>query len=45
LLEFSCATKPLSRLRVASLEIVNESYSFFKGVKTMVKAGEFQIRG
>jgi AP-3 complex subunit mu len=44
LLEFSSACRPLSKLRISSLEIMNESYRFFKGVKTIVKSGEFQIR-
>jgi len=43
-LEFSLVAKPVSGLKVASLEITNQTYKYFKGIKSILKAGEFQIR-
>jgi len=43
-LEFAFVAKPQSGLKVASLEIANQQYRFFKGVRTLVRAGTFQIR-
>ena len=44
LLEFSVPAKPLSGLKIQSLQIPNQPYAFYKGVKSIVKAGEFQVR-
>ena len=34
----------VSGLAVASLQITNESYKPYKGVRTIAKSGKFQIR-
>lgn len=38
------AERTVSGLRVSSLEITNQSYKYFKGVKSLLRSGEFQIR-
>jgi AP-3 complex subunit mu len=43
-LEFSLVARPVSGLKVANLEITNQSYKYFKGVKSVLKSGEYQIR-
>ncbi|RIA88129.1 adaptor-related protein complex 3 mu 1 subunit-like protein [Glomus cerebriforme] len=43
-LDFSINMYAISGLRVDSLKIFNESYKPYKGVRSLTKAGKFQIR-
>jgi len=43
-LEFTMTAKPVSGLKVSTLEITNQTYKYFKGVKSILKSGDFQIR-
>ena len=43
-LDFKIQTKLISGLKIASLDLVNQNYKYFKGVKSVLKSGEFIIR-
>lgn len=43
-LSFVCPNTTVSGLAVKDLILVNEKYKFFKGVKSVMKTGRFQIR-
>lgn len=36
--------RTISGLKISNLEIVNQSYKYFKGVKTLIKSGEFHVK-
>jgi hypothetical protein len=43
-LHFSVPNATVSGLAVKDLVLVNEKYKFFKGVKSTIKTGRFQVR-
>lgn len=36
--------RTVSGLKISNLEITNQSYKYYKGVKTLLKSGEFQVK-
>lgn len=43
-LHFAVPNSTVSGLSVKDLLLVNEKYKFFKGVKSFIRTGRFQIR-